>query len=355
MRTLAKRRARTGETMATPMITTPGKPPPGGRATRMDAGRERRARIAGFGRGIRRNVGLKLLSLALAVGLWMFVNAGQHGALESFQAPISYRDLPPGFIITNSHPEFVRIQVSGPRTLLSLIDPARLTLHLDLTGVGIGQASFKIGPDSFAVPRQTSVTSVLPSQIVLEIDKIVTRNVAVRLVTEGAPAEGYKVAATDVAPAQVGVRGPSREVARVDEVETEPLAIEGISADLDRTVDLMTPGGAIRLATGEVEAKVTLAPVIASREFRGLPVQVRDTGFRYRVEPRRVTMVLRGPLLTLAKLDLRGAVYVEADGLTAGTYNLPVQVNLPDDVALVRQSPARVRVKMYREGQARNG
>lgn len=339
--------------MATPMITASANPPPEGRAR--GAADERTSRLAAFVSYVRRNMGLKLLSLALAVGLWMFVNAAQHGALESFQAPISYSYLPAGYIITNPHPEFVRIQVSGPRTLLSLIDPARLTLHLDLTGAGIGQASFKVGPDSFAVPRQTSVISVLPSQIVLDIDRIVTRDLPVRMVTEGNPAEGYKVVSTVVDPPKVGVRGPSREVAHIDEIETEPLAIEGISTDLDRTVDLMTPGGSVRLDAGEVEVKVALAPVIASREFRGVPVQVRDNGYRYRIAPRRVVMVLRGPLLTLAKLDLRGAVYVEAGGLTPGNYNLPIQVNLPDDVALVRQKPARVRVRMYREGLARRG
>lgn len=334
--------------MATPMITSPLKAAPPGRRTRPAAGGGRYG-FAAFMRGARSNIGLKLLSLALAIGLWMFVNAGQHGALESFQAPISYRDLPPGFLITNPHPEFVRIQVAGPRTLLSLIDPARLTLHLDLTGVGVGQASFKIGPDSFAVPRQTNVTSVSPSQIVLDIDRVVTRTLPVRLITEGAPAEGYKVASTEVIPPKVDVRGPSRELARLDEVETEPLAIEGISSDLDRTIDLTAPGGAARLQSGEVEVKVALEPVIASREFRDVSVQVRDAAFRFRVEPKRITMVLRGPLLTLAKLDLRNAVYVEAGGLPPGSYSLPVQANLPDDVAIVRQAPARVRVRMFRE------
>lgn len=338
--------------MATPMTTSPLKAAPPGRRTQPADGGGR-YRFAAFMRGARSNIGLKLLSLALAIGLWMFVNAGQHGALESFQAPISYRDLPPGFLITNPHPEFVRIQVSGPRTLLSLIDPARLTLHLDLTGVAVGQASFKIGPDSFAVPRQTNVTSVSPSQIVLDIDRVVTRTLPVRLITEGAPAEGYKVASTEVIPSRIDVRGPSRELARLDEVETEPLAIEGISSDLDRTIDLTAPGGAARLQIGEAEAKVTLEPVIASREFRGVPVQVRDAAFRFRVAPKRIAMVLRGPLLTLAKLDLRNAVYVEAGGLPPGSYSLPVQANLPDDVAIARQSPARVRVRMFRETQGR--
>src|ERR1700693_2081014 len=125
-----------------------------------------RSFVVRVAQALERDMGLRLISLMLAVGLWIFVNAGQRGALETFQGPVSYRDLPPGFVLTNSHPDFVRIQVSGTRTLLSIIEPARSRLRLDLTCVGIGQASFKIGPGSFPVPRHTEVTSVLPSQIV---------------------------------------------------------------------------------------------------------------------------------------------------------------------------------------------
>jgi len=78
-------------------------------------------------------LGLRIISLLLAVCLWIFVNAGQHSSVEPFNIPVSYRGLPPGFVITNEHPDFVKIQISGPQTLLSLVDPSRLTLKLDLT------------------------------------------------------------------------------------------------------------------------------------------------------------------------------------------------------------------------------
>lgn len=299
------------------------------------------------------DMGLRLISLALAIGLWIFVNAGQHGALESFQAPVSYRDLPPGFILTNPHPEFIRIQVSGPRTLLSIIDPAHLTLRLDLTGVGIGQASFKIGPDAFPVPRHTEVTSIVPSQIVLEIDKNVSRKVPVHLVLAGAAGEGYRIASTEVAPANIAIRGPSRAIAHVDQVDTEPLSVAGINSDLSRGVNLMAPSSTVRLEPDEVTAKVTVAQVIADREFHAVPINVRDTELKYRMNARHANLVLRGPLLTLSKIDLTSAAYIEAAGFSPGSYRVPVQINLPDGVALVRQSPEKVRVRMYTESKAR--
>jgi YbbR domain-containing protein len=337
--------------MAMPNMTGPMRGLQGG-----GVGRHPKVRlsfISRIARAIGRDTGLRLISLVLAVGLWIFVNAGQRGALETFQVPVNYHDLPPGFVLTSPHPDFVRIQVSGPRTLLSIIDPTRLRLRLDLTGVGVGQASFKIGADSFAVPRHTEVTSVLPSQIVLDVDRYVTREVPIHLVLSGLPGAGYKIATTEVAPATVVIRGPSREVARVDEVDTESLPITGITGDFSRDVDLMAPASAVRLESDQVTARVMLAPIVTRQVFHNITVSVRDNDLKSRVDPRHVSLELSGPLLTLEKLDLKTAVYIEAAGLDPGSYSVPVQIDLPDGIALVRQTPEKVRLKIYHEKQVR--
>ena len=77
----------------------------------------------------------------------------------------------------------MKIQVTGPRTLLSLLESGpRLTAALDLAGVGSGQASdFKINPAMFTVPRATTVTASRPSQVTLDIDHVISRELPVRL------------------------------------------------------------------------------------------------------------------------------------------------------------------------------
>jgi YbbR domain-containing protein len=303
---------------------------------------------------LRRNMGLRFISVLLALGLWIFVNAGQKGSLVTLQVPIGYGRLPPGYIIVNPHPDFVKIQVSGPRTLLSLIEPNRLALRLDLTGVGVGQASFKIGPDAFPVPRQTSVASVSPSQIVLDIDRIVTRQVRVHLHIIGKPGPGYKIATVGVTPATVAVKGPSREINSIEQVNTDSFDMNGITADTTRTLALLPPEGVARLDTDEVTAEVMLTPVIADKEFHSIPVDVRDTQYKFKVDPTHVNLTVRGTVQVLAKLDLRGLVYVEANGIAPGYHRLPVEVDLPDGVQLVHQSPQLVRVRMYREKRTTN-
>lgn len=294
------------------------------------------------------NLGLRIISVLLAIGLWIFVNAGQHSSVEAFSIPVSYRGLPPGFIITNEHPDFVRIQISGPQTLLSLVDPSRLVLKLDLSGVGVGQASFKIGLESFNVPRGTAVTSILPSQIVLDVDKIVVRDLPVHVVAIGVPADGYRIGPIETIPPRVQARAPSRELTALETVDTEAVDVAGLATDTERVAAITTAGSMMRIEPSEVTVKIALAPVIGTKDFHGVPVTVRDTEYQLRLQPSRINLTLRGAKLELSKLDLSGAVFVDGDGMAPGTYNTPVQVQLPQGVELLHLWPDKVRITIRR-------
>ena len=80
---------------------------------------------------------------------------------------------------------------------------------------------------------------------------------------------------------------------------------------------------------------------------------MRDSELKFHLDPRHLDLVLRGPQLTLDGIDLKDAAYIEAAGFSPGFYSVPVQVNLPDGVALVRQTPEKVRVRMYLQRQAK--
>jgi YbbR domain-containing protein len=309
----------------------------------------------GLWSAIRRNLGLRVISLVLALGLWLFVNAGQHISQQAFTVPIGYRGLPPHFVIGGLHPDSVNIQVSGPRTLLSLIEPSRLALRLDLSGVSVGQSSFKVGPENFNVPRQTTVTSISPSQIVLDIDKIVTRDVPVRLVTTGAVADGYQVASKTVNPHAVRIRGRSKVLAHIEQVETEAVDLTGATTDLSRIAPLVLPEGATRVDPSEVAVDLTVSEVIANKEFLAVPIQVHNSGYPSIVLPGHVNLKVRGPVLTLARINLADTVSIDADGMMPGSYTVPVQLTLPEGIELVHQSAERVRLSLFRRKLGRQG
>ncbi|HLW72367.1 MAG TPA: CdaR family protein [Candidatus Binataceae bacterium] len=309
----------------------------------------------GLGTAIRRNTGLRVISLMMAIGLWLFVNAGERNAQQSFTVPISYRGLPPHFMIADPHPTSVSIEVSGPRTLLSLIQPNRLTLRLNLAGAGVGQMMFKIGPDSFNVLRKTTVVSVSPSQIVLDLDRMVMRSVPVRIVTSGTVADGYHVTSVDVNPRTATVKGPSKQIAQIAEVASEAIDLGGATGNLSREVPLEVPAGATRIDPPEAAVAITVSEVIADKEFRSVPVRVRNCGYTWKVQPEQINVTLRGPVLRLAQIDLTNAVAIDAGGMAPGIYAVPLQVELPEGVELVHQSADKVRLRVFRHPRSAPG
>ena len=295
------------------------------------------------------NAGLRILSLMLAVGLWIFVNAGEQGSVEPLTVPISYRSLPPGMIIMNHPPDFVKIEVSGPRTILSLINPERLTLKLDLSGVAFGQSEFKIFPGMFNTPRGTSVTSISPDQLALDVDHNVTRELPVHLAVSGKVAPGYQISGVEITPSSVTAVGPSRFVAQLTSISTEPVDLRGLNADSTRKIFIASPNPEIGFSTGRVQVRLDVNELITDREFRRVEVQVKDSDFKFRVVPKQATLTIRGPAVKLAGIDPKTLAYVDAKGLEPGNYELPLQVTLPDGMQLVRQSPDKVRLRTYRE------
>jgi YbbR domain-containing protein len=296
-----------------------------------------------------KNMALRALSLGIAIGLWIFVNAGQRSMIDELSVPISYRRLPAGLVIVNHPPDFAKIQVTGPRTLLSLLDPDRLTVKLDLSGIGPGQASFKINPTMFNVPRQTTVTSASPAEVLLDVDRVVQRDIPVHIDIEGKTANGYQIAAVQANPPAVTAIGPSRYVNTLQQINTEPFDVNGASADVIRRLDLESPNSAVALAAVRVEVKAQVGEKISDREFRGLHVEVRDSDYKFRVDPSHATVTIRGPALKLAGLDPDGLVFVDAKELPPGSHELPLQVDLPDGMQVVRQLPEKVRLKLYRQ------
>jgi YbbR domain-containing protein len=305
---------------------------------------------------VRRNLGLRAIAFLLAIGLWFFVNAGQRGALAPMRVPISYRALPAGLVIVNQRPDSVQIEVRGPRTLLSLLDPDRMVLRLDLSGVTTGQAVFKIGPEMFNVPRQTDVTRISPSQIVLDIDRITDRQVPIHVRVQGQPAAGYRVVSAKANPPAATVRGPSRFVFHIDSVHTSAVEVNGAKADVEQPVSLPAPSDRVTVVgPPAVDAAVSISEIIANRVFRGLPVEVRDTDYKVKVEPREIVVTVRGAVNQLSGLDLHGSVFVTAEDVQPGLHDLPVQIELPDGIQLVREVPDNVKVRIYRAKRAGSG
>lgn len=296
------------------------------------------------------DLGLKLLSLAFATLLWMFV-VGEKRSEVSLSLPLELTQVPAQMVVVSPVPEAVRVRLNGPRTLLAAINPAQLAVTLSMDGVVPGISAFEILPSRLNLPRGVEVTYISPSVVTLEVDRKARRTLPVRPRTKGVPAEGYEVAELRVAPAQVEIEGAERAVDKLREAPTELVDVGGLAGSVIRPVQLALPDPTLRpLVQKPLQLEIVVREMRAQREFLQLPVELVEAAAvgppGWALVPPAVDVALEGPLLTLSNLkaaDVR--VRASLAGLPPNGGAAPISVVAPAGVTVLSATPAQVTVQ----------
>ena len=291
--------------------------------------------------------GLKLFSLVFALGLWLFVNAGQKAAERAIEVPLEFRNIPADLMIANPGVGQVEVRVMGPPTLLSTLDPDYLKVTLDLDGARPGTSSFRLSPDFFNPPRGIRITRISPSMINLKLESVAVRSLPVTVRFGAKPPFGYRITRVETKPETVKVRGPANEVNRMVSAETLPLDLEGAKGPVTREARLSSAGQTLSFSPDRVTVSVEMEEESMTREFGRVEVKARNFTGGYSVTPRRVYLRLSGPKRILSQLQLgTEQVYLDLKGVGPGSHTLDLNLKLPPEVKVLEQRPARFNVKI---------
>lgn len=183
-----------------------------------------------FHRHVLHNFGIKLLSLALAVGLWLAV-ASDPPAEVAVDVPIEFRNIPENMEISSENIPRVQIRVRGPERIVRRLQPADIYAEIELSRVKSGEHTFDLTARQIHQPRELEVVQVVPNQFRLMFDTRLTRQVPVHPRAFGTFAAGYQIARVEAEPSTVAISGPRQRVEAVDAATTDPVDASG---DMDR-------------------------------------------------------------------------------------------------------------------------
>jgi YbbR domain-containing protein len=116
------------------------------------------------------NLGLKVLSLFLAVMLWLFVAAGMEAEI-GLSLPVVFTHLSLDLAVVNQPPARINVRLAGPRILLLTLKAAQVPVLLDLQGVREGTTAFPAVEMAIRVPNGVRVTRVTPAAIEVRLAK----------------------------------------------------------------------------------------------------------------------------------------------------------------------------------------
>ncbi len=193
------------------------------------------------------NLGLKFLALIIAAFLWFVVSSERTGA-RAFTLPVSYL-LPDELVLTGDPPPSVAVSVRGSELLLSSVDPARLSVPVDLRTSAAGDHRVVLDPvrNLRGIPPALAVESIAPQILTLHSERKLRRAVKVTPLVEGSPPRGCRLARTDAVPSELLVEGPEGPVSNMTAIPTDPIDATGLCQTTILRVEARPAGSEIRL------------------------------------------------------------------------------------------------------------
>src|SRR6476659_90887 len=160
---------------------------------------------------ILRNVGPKLLALAIALAVW-FALSGQRRELvseRSYRIPLSLVNIPAKTIVASPLPGAVDVRVRGPFTALRQLEPEKLEAVIDLLNSSPGEKIYRLAPEDINVPPEIEVIALSPAEIRVVLDQVGERVLPVVPALAGDVASGSQVVDVTVSPRVARVIGPA--------------------------------------------------------------------------------------------------------------------------------------------------
>ncbi len=295
-----------------------------------------------------RNRALKLLSLFLAVALWLAVG-GEERTETNLNISLELLNMPHHLMITSEVPSHIQVRVSGPRGLIRTLTQRRLTHSVDLSDVKPGRQTFPLGVGSFNFPRGVQVTRVQPNPLVLTFTPTITRTLPVQLVFLGRPPEGYEVKSVRTRPTRVKVKGPESELDELKFLPTVPVDLTNLTRPTTLATDLNFQDLHISMVDQvPILADVDISPKILKRTFEGVTVVPQPLPAK--LSPDKVTVTVEGPWPQVKNLETKDLkVSVSTGSLSSGRHRLKVEVLLPEGLTLANVSPQNLVARLEKK------
>lgn len=214
-----------------------------------------------LGRAFVRDWPLKLVSLVLALAVWLLlVPYEKVSSAKSLTIPLETRNVPAGLEIVERPPATVDITLRAPNRLLDEIGPSALVARLDLDRASVLQQEYPLKTAMVAAPPGAVVVKISPSKVTIKLERTAEATLEVHATLRGKPAAGFHVDGIEIEPARVTVQGPeSRLKAKAAAAATTaPVDITGLAQPTVFDADIILPRPELRFASPQASARVAV-------------------------------------------------------------------------------------------------
>lgn len=298
---------------------------------------------------------LKLISLALAVSLWLFVQ-GKETLEVSSSLQIT---LEPANNLAIAGPSVLEkdVTIRGPRALLESYKNTPLSATILPTVTG--KRRLRLDKNSLVERGYLDEKWDVRLDLIVHepyvdftVEENSSKTVPIRAVLQGSPREEYLIEKIVVQPQNITLTGASSLLSPLQHISTEPLSVEDIFEDTTQEVFLDIPT-AIKTKFSEesVHLALTVGREKINQLFSQISVEVQHPKLSaVSIVPNTISVVLQSHPSTLRDLNTEELeAFVNANDLGPGKHDLDVQLHIPQGTSLIETIPPRIRVTLGRK------
>jgi hypothetical protein len=243
-------------------------------------------------------VGLKALSLSLAVGLFAFLYGQQDEQQRTVPVAVVMRPPPEDANreLMTQIPASIHVTLRGPaRSIDKLVQNGVPPVTIDLRNERLESMVFE--HRLFSLPNDVDITIIDPPRIDLDWQDVVTRQIPIQASITGKPAEGFVVKGEpEVDPKQITVRGPVSLVEVMQFARLAAFDVSGLTEGVyRRRIAIDTPSNRTAyIGPQSATVTVSIARRVTEAKFSRRPVEVVGVATAT-VNPRFVDVTVIGP------------------------------------------------------------
>ncbi|HWI54377.1 MAG TPA: CdaR family protein [Desulfobacteria bacterium] len=299
--------------------------------------------------------GLKVLSLLVAVVLWVYVSNELNPTKErEFRdVGVDIRGVASNLAVSEM-PGSVRVRVKASQDVISGLNAGSIEVFADLKNVKMGK---NLIPLEVQAPAGVQVVDLKPQQATIKVEPLAEKQVPIKVRFKESPSKGYKVGTVQTKPDDVIVRGPksivdgvSFAVVDIDITNKQKSFGETVPDRVTNDLGTIIEEGLIKRIPPMVDVFVSIVPDLPSKKVPVIPLLTGEPSPGH-----AVTMTVIDPpeLVVTGKYDILEGVSqiaTKAIDITGAQSDLYIDIapDMPSGVVANRQS-LKVLIKIGKE------
>jgi YbbR domain-containing protein len=307
-------------------------------------------KLLNFPVNLRKEKGLILVCFALAFLTWQGIrkNIGFEVSVSDIAVDV---DVPEGWAVWEKSVHRVNILFRGSREDIRYLNNEQLRVVIPMPNPSYGkETSIRLTEQFLKNPTGAKVVRFSPSDIVIKLDQESERLLPVKATVQGNLPEGIEIERIVCTPASVRVSGAKKVLDEMENIQTEPIELKDRQGSFKESIPIALPQiGRMQVDPDWISAEFTLEQHSSTQVFKNVNVRTLCSSGekrQFNITPKTIHVTIKGQQQNIEQIRSNDIfVYVDCSDLAEGTkYELPVVVDLPNGVHLVKTEPAIIHV-----------